>query len=218
MKYSFTVIALSVVTACVSTSVWGTPVQVTHQDTSDCDPLFVPSAVDELGVISFPPDELILATDIPSLILACPTAPNGGVASVEVSITNLTSRSFSDLWYVADPETTITNVDGLVNGEEAFKIDSIGLNQSLVLESINPNGIFEPGEQWDFVIDGYVNASALPASAFHSVGLVGGLSAGDSQSSGSIIAMPVPEPTAIVILLSAGCTVLVRQRGSKKKQ
>lgn len=49
MKYSFTVIALTVVTACVSTSVWGTLVQVVHQDTAGCDTLLVPTNVDEIA-------------------------------------------------------------------------------------------------------------------------------------------------------------------------
>lgn len=202
MRYSFAALALIVAMACVPTCVSATQVQVTHQNLPTCDLLSVPADVDELGIVSFPPDESILATDVPTPILACTSASNGGVASVEVSITNLTNRSFRELWYVADPQTTITNVDGRVNGGRAFKIDSIGLNQSLMAESANTNGIFEPGEQWDFVIDGYVNAFALPASALHSVGLVGNLSANDSQSSGSIIAMPVPEPTTSALVLA----------------
>jgi hypothetical protein len=190
------------------------PVQVTHQDDPlCCDFLFVPADVDELGVVSFPVDELILATDIPTPVIACPS--HGiGVASTQVSITNLTNRSFSELWYVADPETTITNRDGFVNGQSAFKIDAAGINQSLVLESINANGIFEPGEVWDFIIDSYSNTLNLPASALHSIGLVGIFSGGDSMSSGSIIAMPVPEPAGLALLLSSGVVAVVR-RGRK---
>ena len=62
------------------------------------------------------------------------------------------------MWYVADfPDTRITNWDGSVNGSLAFKIDNVGINQPLIGESINVNGIFEPGEIWDFIIDGYQN-------------------------------------------------------------
>ena len=58
------------------------------------------------------------------------------------------------LWYVADPETTITNFDGLIgnvglfDAEEAFRIDSVGINRPLVFESLVYNDLFEPGETW----------------------------------------------------------------------
>jgi len=192
--------AVTIALGLTTSTALAVPVTVTHQDDPNCcDFLFVPTNVDELGVIIFPPNESIISSDIPTVIIACPSEPNGGVASVQVSIINLTGRSFSSLWYVADPETTITNKDGLVNGEEAFQIDSVGLNNSLVFESTNTNGIFEPGEQWDFVIDGYTNTFLLPASALHSIG-VGPFSGGDTQSSGSIIALPIPEPAACLLL------------------
>jgi hypothetical protein len=62
-------------------------------------------------------------------------------------MTNLTALDFDDVWYVADPETTLTNVDGLVNGELAFKIDTAGINVSLIAEigGFLP-GVFEAGE------------------------------------------------------------------------
>jgi hypothetical protein len=186
---------------------------VTHVEVpACCDFLSVPTQVDELGALIFPPNETIKASDIFTPIIACPSQPNNQVASVQVSITNLTGRSFAHLWYVADPETTITNLDGLVNGEEAFHIDSTGLNQNLMFESINANGVFEPGEQWDFVIDGYFNIFGLPASQMQSIG-VGPFSAGDSDSTGSIIAAPVPEPSTCLLALSSLASLLIR-RGS----
>jgi hypothetical protein len=188
------------VTLAASTAL-AVPTTVTHVEVpACCDFLSVPTQVDELGAVVFPPNETISATDIFTPIIACPSQPNNQVASVQVSSTNLTGRSFAHLWYVADPETTITNLDGLVNGEEAFHIDSVGLNQNLMFESINANGVFEPGEQWDFVIDGYFNTFGLPASQMQSIG-VGPFSAGDSDSTGSIIAAPVPEPTSLTIAL-----------------
>lgn len=199
-------------TLLTSTSL-ATPVSVTHQDIPGCcDTLSVPINVDELGTNVFPPNETILSSDQLSSYLSCPTKANPGVVGTQVSITNLTGRSFTDLWYVADPETTFTNIDGQVNNEHAFKIDSVGLNRPLIIESINPNGIFEVGEQWDFVIDGYFNTFGLPASQFQSVGLVGSLSGGDSKSSASIIAIPIiPEPSAGLLATIGFCLLYTRR-------
>lgn len=203
------IIALLMTTA--ASNVFGMVTTVTHVDIPNCcDFLSVPTTVDELGEVVFPANETITATDTPSLIVACPSQFNNQIASEQVSITNLTGRSFNHLWYVADPETTITNKDGLVNGQHAFKIDSIGLNQNLVFESINANGLFEPGEQWDFVIDGYFNTFGLPPSQMQSIG-VGTFSVGDSDSTGSIIAAPVPEPTSGVLAAVALATLFSRR-------
>jgi hypothetical protein len=203
---------LALLMALPASTALAVPTTVTHVDISNCcDFLSVPTNVDELGAVVFPPNETIKASDIFTPIIACPSQPNNQVASVQVSITNLTGRSFAHLWYVADPETTITNKDGLVNGEEAFHIDSTGLNQNLMFESINANGVFEPGEQWDFVIDGYFNTFGLPASQMQSIG-VGPFSAGDSDSTGSIIAAPVPEPSTCLLALSSLSSLLIRRR------
>ena len=48
-----------------------------------------------------------------------------GVPNSLVEITNLTATPFDNLWYVADPETRFSNVDGFVNDQEAFKIDAV---------------------------------------------------------------------------------------------
>ena len=106
----------------------------------------------------------------------------------------MTGVQWFDVWYVADPETFLTNHDGWVNGELAFKIDNIGLNRPLVFESMNSNLVFEPGETWLFIIQDYQNSLGLPPSAFGSIG-VGFLSLGNPHptlSSGSIIAIPAP--------------------------
>jgi len=150
------------------------------------DPLWVPALVDELGVL-FPPDEQIASTFVPWLPYCppCPANFEGTGAMVTVEITNLTGKSWTDLWYVADPETTLTNHDGWVNGQLAFKIDAIGANTPLIFESMAFNGIFEPGEKWEFVIQDYTNLNGLGAEQVWS----GGVPSVDPESSGSIIAI-----------------------------
>ena len=188
-------------------------VEVTHEDVKSCDFLSVPQVVDELG-INFPVDELIEAVAIEVQTSACPPNDSTGFPNVQVEMTNLTDRSFTDVWYVADPETSISNVDGLVNGMPAFRIDTVGINRPLVGESIAANGIFEPGELWMFIIDDYVNQFGLPASAFLSQGLVGSVSGMDDISSGSIIAIPEPGASVTLLLSCAGWLLSVVGRRS----
>jgi hypothetical protein len=165
------------------------------------DPLYVPRNVHELGNPPlFPNEELILSLDegitdhIP-----CPEFDNPQMLNVVVSITNMTNESWAELWYVADPETYLTNHDGWINGELAFKIDNTGLNTPLLFESMNSNLIFEPGETWLFAIQDYLNMFGLQPSLFGSIG-VGFSNSGDQLSSGSIIAIPVPAPGAILLV------------------
>ena len=164
------------------------------------DPLLVPTHVHELGNPPYFPEEELIQSyyegyteDIP-----CPQFDDPQIPNVVVSITNLTNVSWLELWYVGDPETYLTNHDGWVNGELAFKIDNVGLNTPLLFESMAPNLIFEPQETWVFVIQDYINMYNLPPSLFGSIG-VGIKSAQDQLSSGSIIASPVPAPGAIVL-------------------
>ena len=175
------------------------PITVTSSDTTLCDPLVVPSEVDELGTWLLPPDERIGAFE--GLPLpppdACPSPFPGG--NVMVFIQNFTSTAFRDLWYVADVETFLTNQDGLVNGLPAFKIDAVGLNRPLLFESAAVDGIFAPGETWQFVIDDYSNSLGRSPAALGSVGVPGPIGP-FSSSSGSIIALPIPEPASAGLL------------------
>jgi len=185
---------------------------VTSSDLARCDPLAVPNAVDELGNLQppFPNDELIASGDSPTPTAACPPFDDLQQPNVEVSIQNLTPFTFTEVWYVADPETAISNADGLVNGELAFHIDTIGMNQPLIFESILGDQIFQPNEVWTFIVDDYSNALGLPASAFGSVG-VGSFSSGDAVSSGSIIAI-VPEPATLSMLVLGLAGLALRAR------
>ncbi len=157
------------------------------------DPLVVPLDVHELGNF-FPPDELI-ASDYEPDYQHTPCLENPDYPQIPnplVLIQNLSTRTWFDVWYVADAEETfLQNYDGVVNGGLAFKIDNIGLNTPLVLESMTLDNIFEPGEVWGFVIQDYFNTLGLPPSLMVSPG-VGFFSMGDEISSGSIIAIPAP--------------------------
>jgi hypothetical protein len=169
-------------------------------------------------------DEGITAVSNLTEQIACHSNFSQTGKQILLSITNSTNRTFSDLWYVADPETSITNIDGKINSNSAFKIDgtvTINQNNPLISESFASDEYFTPGETWTFIIDGYSNAvSALP-SELASIG-VGFDSAEPTLtiplSSGSIVAL-VPEPSAALLmgLGLAGLTVTSRQRFPDRK-
>jgi hypothetical protein len=195
------------------------PVEVeSRDDPGHCDPLRVPIQVHELGnrAGGFPPEEQILSQNDPTLYPVCIPFYMGGPDEL-VIMTNLTNTDFTEVWYVADPETHITNWDGYVNGEEAFKIDSRisdpnGINHPLIFESLIPDDIFQAGETWQFYIQDYFNLMGIPASAFMSPGRVGVFSGGDPISSGSIIAIPEPGTLLLTGLALAGLALVGRKR------
>ena len=191
---------------------------VHFEDLPEQDPMpFGPQLVHELGTGAlFPHEELIQAGDDITDQTACPDPPgdNPAIPNALVYMTNLTPTKWTDVWYVADgidpfvpAETSLTNYDGLVNGALAFKIDYYGINRSLVFEDMNPDGIFEPGETWAFIIQDYQNVFGLAPSMLGSPGVP---SPGEQfMSSGSIIAIPEP---ATLALLGAGVLLLRRRR------
>ncbi len=198
----FAILAVLIVAAAPAAFAITTP--TSFADTPSCDPLSGPPISDELGHLSvFPVGEKIDATSIVSSFFACPPTKLFGTADAQVRMVNLNSISFSDVWYVAEPTTTFSNVDGTVNGMIAFEIDTVGINTPLINESITANGIFEPGEFWTFVVQDYMNGSGLAASDFFEIGVP---SLGPA-SSASIIALPVPEPGTFVLVAAglAGC-------------
>jgi hypothetical protein len=168
-----------------------------------------PFWVDEVGWSPpFPAGEWITSSYVTTTYRPCYQNPdNPGIPNMEVTITNMTTRCFGELYYVADPETGLANDDGLVNGELAFKIDSVGFNVPLIFESAAQDNHFAPGETWRFVIQDYTNTFGLAPHLFASIG-VGNMSGGDFVSSGSII---TPEPAALSLLVLAVGTILRRR-------
>ena len=196
--------------------------QVIHQDSLNCDPLIVPNQVDEIGDFNiFPTGEELEALPLSQGPVVC-SQSNTGLADLVVEIINRTNKTFEEVWYVANPDTDITNYDGFVNDSgfgvgpnrhEAFRIDRLltdpgGSHHPLIAE-INgtQDGKWEPGESWQFVLQDYVNTSGLSHADINSIG-VGDASpaVGIIPSSGSIIAI-VPEPATcmLMVLGFVGC-------------
>lgn len=186
-----------------------TPIQ--YQDLSDCDTLGpLPSIMDELGTGAFPANELIAATFTFTTIDACPLNSDQFIPNVLLIITNLTNLSFTDLHYVQDPQTTFSNFDGIINGEHAVKIDNVGLNKPLIAELGGSQPlVFEPGETWEIVLDDWLTTSGLSPADLGSIGVPSTLV--PDPSSGSIVAIPVPEPASLG-LLTLGTLAIARRR------
>ena len=196
------------VPALLASAAGAFPVATFFSDTPGCDVLSGPKLADELGFTPpFPVACSITATYTFTNQAACPGSDLPPVPNALVFITNLSGRTFTDLWYVGELNTGFSNIDGMVNGAHAFKIDAVGLNAPLVSESTLADGIFSPGETWEFIIDDYSNSFGLPPDAFISIGVP----SGGGASTGSIIA--VPAPAAVSVLLgAAGATTLRRRR------
>ena len=215
---TITAIALSASALTLAAGAAADPIDGIYVDVPECDDHGPLQAVEEFGDPSvFQPSQWIEHASTFTDLSACsmtddPTKPNALVL-----ITNLTSRTLDNLFYVGDPETRFSNVDGLGFGAGtpdiaglAFRIDAIGMNKNLVFESVAANGIFEPGETWQFIVQDYENATGVAPDLFFSVGM-----AGDSlairNSSASIVRM-VPTPGSAALLGLGGLAAVRRRR------
>ncbi|MCH2130917.1 MAG: PEP-CTERM sorting domain-containing protein [Pirellulaceae bacterium] len=209
----------AIITLFSPATLLASPAQVVHIDDSvHCDPLMIPTNVDEIGDRAiFPPDEILAHDSTRAFSPVCSAHDDPDLADAVVYITNLTQRDFREVWYVADEETSISNWDGFADdvgvsiplpfGHESFRIDNkvsdpTGRHHPLLSESLSTDGVWQVGETWGFVLQDYSNKLGASADSFMSIG-VGTASldiAGIMPSSGSIIA--VPEPASIVLLAS----------------
>lgn len=156
-------------------------------------------SVDQFGSFSFPEEERIEATLIgPTTESTCSFNDDPNTPNLLLDIVNLNSVSFSDVWYIPDETTFVSNSDFFVVPTDgpggtllpSIRIDTVGSNQPLISESLNSDGIFEPGETWRFILQDYDDdlAADIPERlAFP------GLHSGPSTivSTGSIIGVPI---------------------------
>ena len=215
MKQIMTLVMGGLVLMFLVSSAIAEPVEV-YSENGPQDPLYLDGWVHECGdpPTFGPGHEELVSSWTYTTETACSEWPydDPGITNVLIEITNQTCCDSLPLWYVADPETSLSNYDGwignagLADAEEAFKIDHIGVNQPLVFESMAWDNLFQPGETWRFIIQDFVNTLGGSPAPFDSIGIAGG-STGWSPSTGSII----PEP-ATLTLLTLGGLLLVRRR------
>lgn len=194
------------------------PVNGNYFDGPDCDVHGNLRAIEELGEGPlFPADELISTVWTTTNQRACPVTDDPNFPNVLVEMTNLSGLYWNNLFYVADLDTSISNVDGFADSAaapgavgQAFRIDALGSNRNLIFESMTADGIFEPGEIWGFIIQDYANAAGLPPS-FGSLDFAGGSSFGP-DSTGSIVQFVVPAPGSLALLGLGGMACIRRRR------
>lgn len=164
------------------------------------DELGNPPVVPFGGPGPFPFDEAIASESMIQNQFGCIADPEISGPDFLVHIRNLTATSWADLFFVADAGNYFNNHDGMILGGLAMRIDAVGVNTPLISESITANGIFEPGEDWFFLVLDWIGPAA--PSFFDSIG-VGAGSVGFPPSTASIVANPVPLPSGLLLLVSA---------------
>ncbi|MFG0259057.1 MAG: PEP-CTERM sorting domain-containing protein [Phycisphaerales bacterium JB041] len=194
------------------------PVQGNYFDGPLCDSHGNLNAIEELGEGPlFPTDELISTVWTLTNQPACVMSDDPNFPNVLVEMTNLSGRYWDNLFYVGDIDTSVSNIDGFADSAaapgvvgQAFRIDALGSNRNLVVESMTADGIFEPGEIWAFIIQDYANAAGLPPS-FGSLDFAGASSFGP-DSTGSIVQFVVPAPGSLALLGLGGAACIRRRR------
>lgn len=217
-----TVVAAAIAAAAFAAA--ADPVEGIYTDSASCDNHGDRFSTEEFGDPSvFGRTQWIDHVSTFTQLSACPTHDDPQVPNALVLITNLTDRSLTDLFYVADAtlvgfgNTGFSNVDGLASqlttdpplAARAFRIDSEGINRPLVFESIAANNIFEPGETWHFIVQDYFNDLGIAPDAFFSVGFGDGSDVGGSSAS---IVQFIPSPGVASMVGLAGLSALRRRR------
>ncbi len=197
------------------------PIGGGYTDTPGCDDHGAWTAVEEIGRRPvFGPDAAIetMFTFPIDDVASCAATNDPDIDNVVVLMTNNTGRALDNLWYVGDVGTTFSNADGIARGAGspgqsglAFRIDDVGANRPLLLESIDDDGVFQPGETWSFIVQDYQSPLGLPADSFFSIGMAGDSSAIVQNSSASIVRM-VPTPGSASLIALAGFAAARRRR------
>jgi hypothetical protein len=149
--------------------------------------------------------------------------PDDGIANDwTVHMTNMSGRAWRDLFFVADAGATIGNADGQVedftNAEglfaDAFHIDASGVNANLLHESIAADGIFQPGEEWEFAVTNFgTGANSIPPTLVTPEIFAGSSPLGTTPGNASILAVPaVPEPATLGGIALFAMSLLMRRR------
>lgn len=227
-KLNYTIACSAIAILLTANAAQAVPVVGLYQDDpAHCDNHGALTLTHELGDLTvFPANEAIDTTATLSTDPAHFTCePDDGVPNeYRVRMVNLTPVDWVDVFFVADAGVLVGNYDGGVADAsssppvyvEAFRIDDVGLNQPLVSESVIPNGVFESGEIWEFLV---TNFTANGPPQFGSVGVFAQTSALgiDTVSNASILARPVPEPTAAGIVLAAVLALCPRRWRSRHR-
>jgi len=194
------------------------PVDGIYFDAPTCDNHGTRQAVEELGTVIFPTDELISSSYTQTTLSACAPHDDPGMVNYLVSITNLSGRDWTDLFYVGDLETFISNVDGEAFSAAApgavglaFRIDAVGMNRNLVFESMSFDGVFQAGETWQFILQDFLDPAGGPPDDFSSLDFAGA-SAGLPGSTGSIVQMLIPSPGVLAMMGLGGLMSCRRRR------
>ena len=152
--------------------------------------------------------------------------PDDGIANDWiVHMTNVSGRAWQNLFFVADAGATVGNADGGVEDfnnaqglfADAFHIDATGVNTNLVHESISADGIFQTGEEWEFVVTNFgTGFNSIPPTIVTPGLFAGSSPLGSTEGNSSILAVPaVPEP-GVVGVISIGVMSLLMRRRSRR--
>jgi hypothetical protein len=215
-----------------ATSTLLTAVKVTHAvpvtgvyvEDQRCDPIPNQTLSHELGEVGFfPQNEAFLVNVSPATFTVC--VPDDGIANDWiVDMINVSGIAWMDLFFVADLGMTIGNADGSVFDaanapnvlSDAFRIDSFGINPNLLGESQLADGIFSPGESWRFTVSNFSGPAGTPPfpPIFHTPGKYAGSDpiVIPPTNTASILANPVPEPSAIFAIALPAAALLMRRR------
>ncbi len=205
-----------------SVSVMAVPLNVNYADDPKlCDPIPGTPLRHELGGQRFPIDEQIRWTTRLTTRTIC-TADLFATNDWEVQITNLGTKTWKDLFFVADDFMTLGNADGHVDGligSLAFQIKPFGpKNANLIAESIRNDLLFQPQETWRFLVTDFgLLPLGVPGRApdFSSIGLgAASLPPIEFTSTASIVANEyfVPEPTSVALCAVSLAILLGRKR------